>query len=55
MATLRGRLGYAFDRYLVYGTGGVAFLDETQVRTQYKVGQAKHVVLRAAPAGSSTA
>ena len=30
MATLRGRLGYAFDRYLVYGTGGVAFLDETQ-------------------------
>jgi outer membrane immunogenic protein len=23
--TLRGRLGYAFDRFMVYGTGGVAF------------------------------
>jgi len=23
--TLRGRLGYAFDRFLVYGTGGLAF------------------------------
>jgi len=23
--TLRGRIGYAFDRFLVYGTGGVAF------------------------------
>src|SRR4051794_24265696 len=26
-ATVRGRLGYAFDRLLVYGTGGVAFTD----------------------------
>ena len=25
VSSLRGRLGYAFDRYLVYGTGGVAF------------------------------
>ncbi|MBN9080192.1 MAG: porin family protein [Rhizobiales bacterium] len=25
--TLRGRVGYAFDRYLVYLTGGVAFAD----------------------------
>ena len=25
LATLRGRLGWAFDRFLVYGTGGVAF------------------------------
>ena len=25
--TVRGRLGYAFDRFLVYGTGGVAFRD----------------------------
>src|SRR5262245_236889 len=25
LATLRGRVGVAFDRYLVYGTGGVAF------------------------------
>jgi outer membrane immunogenic protein len=24
LATLRGRIGYAWDRYLVYGTGGVA-------------------------------
>ncbi len=27
--TLRGRLGFAFDRLLVYGTGGVAFADES--------------------------
>ena len=27
MASIRGRLGYAFDRALVYATGGVAFLD----------------------------
>jgi outer membrane immunogenic protein len=26
-ASLRGRLGYAWDRYLVYATGGVAFTD----------------------------
>lgn len=26
-ATVRGRLGYAYDRYLFYGTGGVAFGD----------------------------
>lgn len=26
--TLRGRLGFAWDRWLVYGTGGVAFTDE---------------------------
>jgi len=25
LATVRGRLGITFDRYLVYGTGGVAF------------------------------
>ena len=25
LATLRGRLGWAFDRFFVYGTGGVAF------------------------------
>ena len=36
MATLRGRVGYAFDRFMIYGTGGVAFLDESQLRTQYK-------------------
>jgi outer membrane immunogenic protein len=27
--TVRGRLGYAFDRFLVYGTGGFAFGDVT--------------------------
>lgn len=26
-SSVRGRLGYAFDRVLVYGTGGVAFAD----------------------------
>lgn len=36
MATIRGRLGYAFDRTLVYGTGGLAFLHETQTRSQYQ-------------------
>jgi outer membrane immunogenic protein len=25
LATIRGRLGFAFDRFLVYGTGGAAF------------------------------
>ena len=27
IGTIRGRLGYAFDRVLIYGTGGVAFAD----------------------------
>jgi iron complex outermembrane recepter protein len=27
LATVRGRVGYAFDRFLVYGTGGAAFGD----------------------------
>jgi outer membrane immunogenic protein len=26
-ASLRGRVGYAFDRVMIYGTGGVAWLD----------------------------
>ncbi len=26
--TVRGRLGFAFDRFLVYGTGGLAFADQ---------------------------
>jgi outer membrane immunogenic protein len=27
LGTIRGRLGWAFDRALLYGTGGVAFAD----------------------------
>jgi outer membrane immunogenic protein len=27
IGTVRGRLGYAFDRVMIYGTGGVAFAD----------------------------
>jgi high affinity Mn2+ porin len=32
--TLRGRVGYAFDRWLVYGTGGVAWSYDKLERTQ---------------------
>ncbi len=44
MSTIRARVGGTFDRFLVYGTGGVAFADlETKVRgggseTKNKVG-----------------
>jgi outer membrane immunogenic protein len=27
LATIRGKLGWTFDRFMVYGTGGVAFAD----------------------------
>ncbi|KMO31796.1 outer membrane protein [Methylobacterium aquaticum] len=30
LGTVRGRIGYAFDRFLVYGTGGFAYGDVTQ-------------------------
>ena len=30
IGTVRGRVGYAFDRFLVYGTGGFAYADVTQ-------------------------
>lgn len=36
LTTLRGRAGYAFDRFLVYGTGGIAFLKETEQRNQLR-------------------
>lgn len=36
LATIRGRVGYAWDRLFIYGTGGVAFLKETETRTQYR-------------------
>ena len=35
MATLRGRIGYAQDRWLLFATGGLAFLKEEHTRTQY--------------------
>jgi outer membrane immunogenic protein len=28
LGTFRGRLGYAIDRFLIYGTGGLAFADQ---------------------------
>lgn len=35
-ASLRGRIGYALnDRLLIYGTGGISMLRETQTRQQY--------------------
>ena len=32
LATLRGRVGYAWDRWMVYGTGGAAFADVRMTR-----------------------
>jgi hemoglobin/transferrin/lactoferrin receptor protein len=49
-ASLRGRFGYALDRLLIYATGGVAFLKETEIRTQYRSNSAS----ASAPAGSWT-
>ncbi|MFT4090167.1 MAG: TonB-dependent receptor [Asticcacaulis sp.] len=39
-ASARLRLGYAHDRYLVYGTGGIALINEKQTRTQYQANMA---------------
>lgn len=36
--SLRGRLGYAFDNVLVYGTGGVAFMHATATAPGYTDG-----------------
>lgn len=36
LATARARLGYATGNLLVYGTGGAAFLRESERRTQYR-------------------
>lgn len=36
IATVRGRLGYAFnDRFMLYATGGVAFMRQNEERTQH--------------------
>ena len=38
MATVRGRIGYAWDRFMVYGTGGVAFARVSTDVTEYFLG-----------------
>ena len=39
LATVRGRLGYAFDRWMVYGTGGAAFTTvDTILATDCRLG-----------------
>jgi outer membrane immunogenic protein len=39
LATVRGRIGYAWDRFLVYGTGGIAFAGvDTDVTTSFIIG-----------------
>jgi outer membrane immunogenic protein len=39
LGTVRGRLGYAFDRTLIYGTGGFAYGDVTDGITFYNGGR----------------
>jgi outer membrane immunogenic protein len=34
LSTVRGRLGFAWDRFLVYGTGGVAFQEAARVTVE---------------------
>lgn len=51
MATIRAKAGYALnDHLLVYGTAGVAFLRETEERTQY----ISNMATEAYPGGSRT-
>ncbi|MBN9597030.1 MAG: TonB-dependent receptor [Afipia sp.] len=50
MMALRGRAGFAFDRLLVFGTGGVAWLKETQERAQFQ----SNFSTLAQPGGTST-
>lgn len=38
MMTLRGKLGYSLGQSLIYGTGGIAWLRETDKRNQYRSG-----------------
>jgi outer membrane immunogenic protein len=39
-ASIRGRLGYAWDRLLIYGTGGAAFADVKDSYTAYNAASA---------------
>lgn len=50
MSTVRGRIGYAPGRMLIYATGGVAFLNEYGERNQYIVDSSS----QALPFGSLT-
>ena len=50
LGTIRGRLGYAFNNVLFFGTGGVAFKAHDGSRTQYATAAASG----AAPAFSTT-
>lgn len=50
MVTVRARFGYVFDRFFVFGTGGVAFLKENQRRSQYRSDSAS----QSSPSGAST-
>jgi high affinity Mn2+ porin len=34
LGTVRGRIGYAFDNFLIYGTGGLAWMYDQLARTQ---------------------
>lgn len=47
LGTLRGRVGYAFDRWLVYGTGGVAWAGGRFVQTDPVSGdEQKQIAMR---------
>lgn len=50
LATVRGKVGYAWDGLFLYGTGGVAFLQESETRAQYRSSSASPTK----PAGSTT-
>lgn len=51
LATIRGRLGYAADRLLIYGTGGIAFAD---VEFDWSYTDTQNAPNRARGSGSSS-
>lgn len=53
LSTVRARIGYAAGSWMVYGTGGLAFLKETEQRGQY-LAAANPAYSTSAPAPSST-